>query len=159
MAGNKHRSQGTPYNKNTDMISVHIVNMHIEPMRMSTSLQKPMQYWFEPDSTWPYFITFKLNFKALLRNYKLLSLAIFVGWSLSLVYQQLCTVITKKCWLCIFTLETLSWSLLLLFDLILPYVLPWKDMWDLHRNLEIYSPLRKSPIWLASLCSWLPHSF
>ena len=27
---------------------------------------------------------------------------------MSLAYQQLCTVITKKCWLCIFTLETLQ---------------------------------------------------
>jgi len=39
------------------------------------------------------YITLQLNFKALLRSYKLLSLAIFCEL-ISLVYKQLCTVIT-----------------------------------------------------------------
>ena len=37
---------------------------------------------------WPFFITLRLNCKALLCSYKLLSLAIFVVLSLPLAYQQ-----------------------------------------------------------------------
>ena len=44
-------------------------------------------------------------------DFILLSLAIFVIQSLPLAYQKLYTVITKKCRLCIFMLETLPYTL------------------------------------------------
>ena len=69
--------------------SLHIVLTCIEPLRISASLLNQ----FKNNDTWPYFIT---TWLILLRNYKLLSQAIFVGSPLFLAYQKLCTVIAKK---------------------------------------------------------------
>ena len=73
-----------------------------------SSLKQPIPCHLNNNGMWPYFVILQLNLKALLYSYKLLSQAFFVGLSLPLTYQQLCTVITKKCWLGIFTLETLA---------------------------------------------------